>query len=93
MTKDQPPTKLQLYALAFELGLIGITLSVYTHNNNDLDTLYWFVAFSCALYNIFLRQQQGKEPPSAPIKAPHEAVLEKILTKKKAAESVALSRS
>jgi len=82
MIKDQPPTNLQLYALAFELGLIGITLSIYTHNNNDLDTLYWFVAFSCALYNIFLRQQNESQPPSAPMKAPHEIVLERLKQKK-----------
>lgn len=85
MIKDQPPTGLQLYALAFELGLIGISLSIYTHNNNDLDTLYWFVAFSCALYNIFLRQSKASEPPTAPMKAPHELILEKVLAKKKAA--------
>ena len=82
MVKDQPPANLQLYALAFELGLIGISLSIYTHNNNDLDTLYWFVAFSCVLYNIFLRQQNQSQPPPAPVKAPHEIVLERIKQKK-----------
>lgn len=84
MTKDQPPTNLQLYALAFELGLIGISLSIYTHNNNDLDTLYWFVAFSCALFNIHSREKKTDEPPPAPTKAPHEVVLEKVLAKKQA---------
>jgi hypothetical protein len=93
MSKDQPPTNLQLYALAFELGLIGITVSIYTHNNNDLDTLYWFVALSCALYNIHLRQQKESEPPPAPVKAPHEIILEKILAKKKTSEVIATSMS
>jgi O-antigen ligase len=83
MAKDQPPTTLQLYALAFEVGLIGITLSIYTHNYNDLDTLYWFVALSCILFNIHSREKKDGETPSpAPVKAPHEEVLERILAKK-----------
>ncbi len=86
MTKGQPPTKLQLYALAFEVGLIGITLSIYTHNYNDLDTLYWFVAFSCILFNIHSREKQDAAPTPTPslAKAPHEEVLERILAKKHA---------
>lgn len=88
MSTDQPPTNLQLYALAFELGLMGITLSIYTHNYNDLDTLYWFVAFSCILFNIHSREQKIDEPPPMPTKAPHEIVLEKISAKKRAAEGV-----
>lgn len=89
MTTDQLPTNLQLYALAFELGLMGITLSIYTHNYNDLDTLYWFVAFSCILFNIHSREQKIDEPPpTAPVKAPHVIVLEKIFAKKRATEGV-----
>lgn len=79
MTKDQPPTNLQLYALAFELGLIGITLSIYTHNYNDLDTLYWFVALSCVVLNFHLREKDANPPPlPAPVRAPHEIVLERL---------------
>jgi len=89
MNKDKPPTNLQLYALAFELGLVGITLSIYTHNNNDLDTLYWFAAFSCVLFNIHSRERKKDEPPPVPVKAPHEMVLEKILAKKRAIEAEA----
>jgi O-antigen ligase len=85
MTKARPPTQLQLYALAFEVGLIGITLSIYTHNYNDLDTLYWFVALSCILFNIHSREKKEETPlsPPPPAKAPHEEVLERILAKKK----------
>jgi O-antigen ligase len=82
MAKDQPPTQLQLYALAFEVGLIGITLSIYTHNYNDLDTLYWFVALSCILFNIHSREKKEEAPPPTPAKAPHEEVLERMLAKK-----------
>lgn len=83
MANDQPPTQLQLYALAFEVGLIGITLSIYTHNYNDLDTLYWFVALSCILFNIHSREKKDEAPPApTPTKAPHEEVLEKILANK-----------
>jgi O-antigen ligase len=84
MAQDQPPTQLQLYALAFEVGLIGITLSIYTHNYNDLDTLYWFVALSCVLFNIQSREKKDEKPspPPPPAKAPHEKVLERILAKK-----------
>jgi O-antigen ligase len=84
MAKGQPPTKLQLYALAFEVGLIGITLSIYTHSYNDLDTLYWFVALSCILFNIHSREKKEEAPasPPPPAKAPHEIILEKVLAKK-----------
>ena len=92
MVKDQPPTNLQLYGLAFELGLIGITLSIYTHNNNDLDTLYWFIALSCALFNIHSREKKEEAPAPAPVKTPHGMVLEKIFAKKQAPEVVAMSR-
>ncbi|MGH7453578.1 MAG: hypothetical protein ACRENG_19675, partial [bacterium] len=77
------PTTLQLYALAFEVGLIGITLSIYTHNYNDLDTLYWFVSLSCILFNIHSREKKEDEPPPpTEVKAPHEEVLVRILAKK-----------
>jgi O-antigen ligase len=82
MTKDQPPTRLQLYALAFELGLIGITLSIYTHSYNDLDTLYWFVSLSCVLYNIHFRDKIAGQQPMPEIKPPHEKALEKFAPKK-----------
>ena len=49
---DEPPTRIQLYAFAFAAGLIGMTTAIYTHNYNDLDTLYWFASFSCILYNL-----------------------------------------
>jgi O-antigen ligase len=84
MAKGRPPTQLQLYALAFEVGLIGITLSIYTHSYNDLDTLYWFVALSCILFNIQSREKKEEKTPPPPTlaKAPHEEILEKILAKK-----------
>lgn len=59
------PTLLQLFALSFELGLIGITLGIWTHNYNDLDTLYWFVAFSGILMNLHERQNQESAEASA----------------------------
>ena len=62
MQHGQKPSMLQLYALAFELGLIGISVGIYTHSYNDLDTLYWFVAFSGILFNI--HRQQLKETPA-----------------------------
>ncbi|MDZ7289575.1 MAG: O-antigen ligase family protein [candidate division KSB1 bacterium] len=88
MTKDRPPTNLQLYALAFEVGLIGITLSIYTHNYNDLDTLYWFVALSCVLYNIHQNNHKEEQPERTEVKAPHEIVLERIRAKKQAQDFV-----
>jgi O-antigen ligase len=65
MKNGQPPTRLQLYALAFELGLMGITAGIWTHSYNDLDTLYWFVAFSCIVYNLHLKQNATETPPQA----------------------------
>ncbi|MGH7496623.1 MAG: O-antigen ligase family protein [bacterium] len=67
MQSGVPPTQLQLTALALELGLIGITLGIYTHNYNDLDTLYWFVAFSSILMN--LHDQQTQVQPGTPERA------------------------
>ncbi len=52
ISNDRPPTYLQLYALGLEIGMLGITAGIYTHNYQDLDTIYWFVAFSCLLYNL-----------------------------------------
>lgn len=63
MTPGQPPTRLQLYALSFELGLMGITAGIWTHSYNDLDTLYWFVAFSCILYNLHMKQGAAEPAP------------------------------
>lgn len=62
MTPGRPPTRLQLYALSFELGLMGITAGIWTHSYNDLDTLYWFVAFSCIVYNLHLKQSRAETP-------------------------------
>ncbi|MFQ5630010.1 MAG: hypothetical protein ACE5I1_14685, partial [bacterium] len=50
--RDRAPTRLQLYAFSLAIGLLGIAPGIYTHSYNDLDTLYWFVALSCILYNI-----------------------------------------
>lgn len=62
MISGQPPTRLQLYALSFELGLMGITAGIWTHSYNDLDTLYWFIAFSCIVYNLHLKQSRAETP-------------------------------
>ncbi len=67
MQNGVPPTRLQLHALAFELGLIGISLGIWTHAYNDLDTLYWFVAFSSIVMN--LHEQQQTAQPDAPAAA------------------------
>jgi len=56
------PNRLQLYAFAFSVGLISIGPGLYTHSYNDLDTLYWFVALSCILYNIEFRKQEEVGP-------------------------------
>jgi O-antigen ligase len=50
--KSRPPTRLQMYAFSLSVGLLGTVPGIYTHSYNDLDTLYWFVAFSCILYNL-----------------------------------------
>jgi len=50
-----PPTTLQLYALAFEIALIGIAPGMWTHNYNQLDSLYWLVALSGIMYNMHLQ--------------------------------------
>ncbi|KAA3658317.1 MAG: hypothetical protein DWQ10_11440 [Calditrichaeota bacterium] len=52
LSDDRPPTYLQLYALGLEIGMLGITAGIYTHNYQDLDTIYWFVAFSCLVFNL-----------------------------------------
>jgi len=71
MKSGAPPTRLQLYALSFELGLMGITAGIWTHSYNDLDTLYWFIAFSCIVYNLHLKQSRAQAPAQieeAPLK-------------------------
>lgn len=50
--KSQPQTRLQMYAFSLAIGLLGMAPGIYTHSYNDLDTIYWFVAFSCILYNL-----------------------------------------
>lgn len=64
ITNDRAPTYIQLYALGLEIGMLGITAGIYTHNYQDLDTIYWFVAFSCLLFNLDRRfpnaEQAGK---------------------------------
>ncbi|MCA9731252.1 MAG: O-antigen ligase family protein [Deferribacteres bacterium] len=52
LSEDRPPTYLQLYALGLEIGMLGITAGIYTHNYQDLDTIYWFVAFSVLIFNL-----------------------------------------
>lgn len=59
--KDQPWNRLQLYAFSLAIGLLGAAPGLYTHSYNDLDTLYWFVALSCILYNIQFREQEAQE--------------------------------
>ena len=53
----EEPDKLQLYAMALSVGLISITLAIYTHSYNDLDTLYWFVALSAIMYNLKFQKE------------------------------------
>jgi O-antigen ligase len=75
MQNRVPPTRLQLFALAFELGLIGITLGIWTHSYNDLDTLYWFVAFSSILMNLHENQTQAQPgTPEGDLPRPADAV-------------------
>ena len=59
--RSQTPTRLQLYAFSLAVGLIGIAPGIYTHSYNDLDTLYWFVALSCILYNVQFRDAEEAE--------------------------------
>lgn len=62
---DASLSRLQLYAFALAAGLLGIAPGIATHNYNDLDTLYWFVAFSCIVYNLHQLQQDHSETKSA----------------------------
>ena len=60
LKNDQLPNTLQLYAFSLSAGLIGVSLGVFTHNYNDLDTFYWLVAISCILYNLqFVSKNRG----------------------------------
>lgn len=69
------PTTLQLSAMSFEIGLISIFPGLWTHNYNQLDSLYWMVALSGVLYTLQQRQTPEAEPaqstkPPLPAKAP-----------------------
>ena len=73
----EQPSRLQVYALAFELGMLGITVGIYTHSYNDLDTLYWFVAFSGIIRNLFERQNEAQPPAPAEV-APQARVTHQL---------------
>ncbi|MCK6558257.1 O-antigen ligase family protein [candidate division KSB1 bacterium] len=61
-----PPTALQLYALSFEIALIGVAPGMWTHNYNQLDSLYWLVALSGIMYNLHLQSTAAAVPAPAP---------------------------
>jgi len=65
------PSRLQLFALAFELGLLGITVGIFTHSYNDLDTLYWFIALSCIVRNLHERQPETPAGATAQMVSPN----------------------
>ncbi|MDZ7265873.1 MAG: O-antigen ligase family protein [candidate division KSB1 bacterium] len=56
-----PPTMLQLCALSFEIALIGVAPGMWTHNYNQLDSLYWLVALSGIMYNLHLQTNTAAE--------------------------------
>lgn len=55
--KGVVPTFTQLIAVTLTAGLLGIIGGLYTHNYNDLDSLYWVVALSCVVYNLHFRRE------------------------------------
>ncbi len=56
----KPMTYLEMHTFGFEAAILGIVLPLYTHNMQDLDTLYWFVGFSVIVTNLYRRNPQGR---------------------------------
>ena len=86
--RDRAPTRLQLYAFSLAIGLIGITPGIYTHSYNDLDTLYWFVALSCILYNVQFPVSAKEEPAKSVEKLPEHTVATTLGQPRQPAEKV-----
>ncbi len=55
----KPMTYLEMHTFGFEAALLGMVLPLYTHNMQDLDTLYWFVGFSVIVINLHRKNPQG----------------------------------
>ena len=57
--KKQAMTYLEMHTFGFEAAILGIVLPLYTHNMQDLDTLYWFVGFGVIVTNLYRKNPQG----------------------------------
>ena len=80
----ETPTRLQIYALGLELGLLGIVAGIGTHNYNDLDTLYWFAGLSAILTTLHAREgsapgdKEENTAPDRPVVSVHKNAMPEI---------------
>lgn len=70
LSGGERPTNLQLIAMSFEIGLISIMPGLWTHNYNQLDSLYWLVALSGVIYSLHLKQAADTENANGAQPAP-----------------------
>jgi O-antigen ligase len=60
-TDPKNPTKVELYAMGFELGLYGWFVGGFTQAFHEVDPAYWFVAFAVILTRLQHRAKQEAE--------------------------------